>query len=261
MLNDLQILFLLAMAAMAAGAVNSVAGGGTLLTFPALTAVVTGDVANATSTVALLPGSVAGAWGYRNEVIQLKSVVALLLGPSIAGGLLGALFVVWFPKQFELLIPWLILVAAILFLIQPLVSRYLRKRNPEHVSKVGIGSKFGVVMFQFFVALYGGYFGAGIGILMLASLGFMAIGDIHKMNGVKTVLASCINAASAVIFLTTPGIIHWRYATVMAVAAIIGGYVGARTARRLPANLVRRVVIVIAFGLVVYYFWQQVRGK
>lgn len=258
--SDLSTLILLALAAMAAGACNSVAGGGTLLTFPALTAVVTGDVANATSTIALLPGSMAGAWGYRQEVSHNKRLVISLLAPSLAGGLLGALLVVWYPKQFEALIPWLILTAALLFLIQPVVGRFLRKRQAQTQSQTGAGTTVGVIVFQFFVALYGGYFGAGIGILMLASLGLMSVGDIHKMNGVKTVLASTINAASVIVFLASPGIIHWRYAAVMAVGAILGGYIGARTARKLPAVYVRYAVIVIAFGLSAYYFWRQVHG-
>jgi uncharacterized membrane protein YfcA len=258
--TDFDILALLALAAMAAGACNSVAGGGTLLTFPALTAVVTGDVANATSTVALLPGSMAGAWGYRREVSHNKRLVLSLLAPSLAGGLLGALLVVWFPKQFESLIPWLILTAAVLFLVQPVVSRLLRKRASHSPVKAGFGTTAGVIVFQFFIALYGGYFGAGIGILMLASLGLMSVGDIHKMNGVKTVLASTINAASVVVFLATPDIIRWRYAAVMAIGAILGGYLGARTARKFPPAYVRYAVIVIAFGLSAFYFWKQLKG-
>lgn len=258
--TDFNILALLALAALAAGACNSVAGGGTLLTFPALTAVVTEAVANATSTIALLPGSMAGAWGYRREVNHNKRLVLTLLAPSLAGGLLGALLVVWYPKQFASLIPWLILTAALLFLIQPIISRLLRKRQAHSQTQAGVGTTAGVIVFQFFVALYGGYFGAGIGILMLASLGLMSVGDIHKMNGVKTVLASMINAASVAVFLATPGIIHWRYAAVMAVGAILGGYLGARTARKLPAVYVRYAVIVIAFGLSAYYFWRQVKG-
>lgn len=258
--SDLTTLILLALAAMAAGACNSVAGGGTLLTFPSLTAVVTGDVANATSTIALLPGSMAGAWGYRQEVSHNKRLVVSLLAPSLAGGMLGALLVVWYPKQFTSLIPWLILTAALLFLIQPVVSRFLRKRQTHAPSHAGSATTASVIVFQFFIALYGGYFGAGIGILMLASLGLMSVGDIHKMNGVKTVLASTINAASVVVFLASPGIIHWRYAAVMAAGAILGGYLGARTARKLPAVYVRYAVIVIAFGLSAYYFWRQVYG-
>lgn len=262
MSDDLWTYAFLAVAALVAGACNSVAGGGTLLTFPALTAVVTGEVANATSTIALLPGSLAGAWGYRKEVVPLKRVALLLIGPSLLGGLLGALLVVWYPKQFESLIPWLILTAAVLFLVQPIVSKALKKRNPPDPAKPkGWGGTAGVVIFQFFIALYGGYFGAGIGILMLAALGVLAIGDIHKMNGVKTVLASAINAASVAVFLATPGMIRWEYAAVMAVAAIIGGYVGARTARRLPAAYVRNAVIAIAFGLAGYYFWKQLNGR
>ena len=257
MLNDWGPLVLLALAALGAGAVNSIAGGGTLLTFPALTYFVAGEVANATSTLALLPGSMAGAWGYRSEVRQSKRLVLLLLGPSLAGGLVGAKLVVWYPKQFDSLIPWLILTAAVLFLIQPRVTQLLKKRNRDPHAHANTTTTAGVVIFQFFVAVYGGYFGAGIGILMLASLGLMAVGDVHRINGVKTVLASMINAASVAVFLTTPGIIHWKYAAVMAVGAVLGGYVGARTARKLPAVYVRWSIIVIAFALAAFYFWRQ----
>jgi uncharacterized membrane protein YfcA len=242
----------LALAATLAGVMNSVAGGGTLLTFPSLTAVLSPEMANATSTVALLPGSVAGAWGYRREVRQSKSIILLLLVPSLTGGILGALLVVIYPKAFGNLVPWLILTAAVLFLIQAPLGRWL-KRN-----RTGDGHSrswtVALVIFQFFVALYGGYFGAGIGILMLAALGIMGLGDIHKMNGVKTVLASLINTATVIVFALNGGMIHRDFAIIMAVSAILGGYFGARFARRLPKAVVQGIIIVIAFSLALYYF-------
>ena len=241
-----------------AGVMNSVAGGGTLLTFPALTALVTGAVANGTSTVALLPGSFAGAVGYRKELWECRRFVARMIVPSIAGGFLGAWLVGKNKELFDVLVPWLILTAAVLFVIQAPLSAWVKRRaavegaQPEHHEPNGV-TQTAVIGFQFLVAVYGGYFGAGIGILMLSALGFMGVGDIHRMNAVKTCLAAGINAASVVVFVRD-GLVDWRYAPAMAVAAIVGGYIGARVARRLPARYVRYSVIVIGFGLAAYYF-------
>ncbi len=243
---------LLAAAAFVAGAMNSVAGGGTLLTFPALMGIgVPATIANATSTVALLPGSLAGAWGYRKELRSVRRFALMLLPVSLIGGTLGALFLVWFPDEFKTLVPWLILLAAVLFLIQPLVSRFLKKQDPTE--RVGTSVTFGVMAFQFLVAVYGGYFGAGIGILMLTALGFMHVGDIHHMNAVKTFLASAINLVSVIVFVAD-NLIWWHYAAAMVLAAILGGYTGARVARKLPARYVRWTVIAVGFGLAGYYF-------
>ena len=115
-----------------------------------------------------------------------------------------------------------------------------------------------IVVFQFFVAVYGGYFGAGIGVLMLSSLGLMGIGDIHRMNAVKTVLAACINGISVAVFVWD-GKVVWEYALPMAVTAILGGYFGARLGRMLPRPLVRWLVICVGFGLAAYYFWKQLK--
>ena len=243
------------LSAVVAGAMNSIAGGGTLLTFPALTAVVSPAVANATSTVALLPGSLAGALGFRKEVYESRRFVLRMFAPSVAGGLLGAWLVVEDESSFKHLIPWLILTAALLFLFQPVMAKAVR-RHATDTHAPGPLLNAGLIAFQFVIALYGGYFGAGIGILMLTTLGFMGLGSIHRMNGVKTVLAAVINAASVVVFVGN-GRVEWGYAGVMAGGAVLGGYVGARVSRRLPATWVRAAVIVIAFGLSAWYFWKE----
>jgi len=248
----------LCVSAFFAGVMNSVAGGGTLLTFPALTGVVTPAIANGTSTIALLPGSLAGSLGYRKELWECRRFVFRMIAPSLVGGFLGAWLVGKDKDTFNDLVPWLILTAAVLFVIQAPLSKWLKKRaakegaHPDH-HKPSLLTQSLVIAFQFLVAVYGGYFGAGIGILMLSALGFMGVGDIHRMNAVKTFLAASINVAAAVVFIRDD-LVRWNYALAMAVAAIVGGYVGARVARRLPASYVRFAVIVIGFGLAAFYF-------
>jgi uncharacterized protein len=258
---DPATLTLLFLAAFVAGVMNAVAGGGTLLTFPALLAILTpiygptaGAIANATCTVALLPGSLAGAWGYRKETREAKAFALRLLPSSILGGILGSLLLLWKPDQFMPLVPWLLLTAAILFLIQPLVAK-LRKNAPEGqaVSPLKLGI---LAILQVLIATYGGYFGAGMGIVILATLGLMGLTNIHQANGVKTTLASVVNGISAVLFFWG-GLVHTPLAIFMAVAAILGGYAGARVARKLPTKYVRWVIITIAFSLAGYYAWKQ----
>jgi uncharacterized membrane protein YfcA len=240
--------------AFAAGVLNSVAGGGTLLTFPALTGVISPAMANATSTVALLPGSFAGAFGYRRELAPSRRFVLRMLLPSLLGGFLGAWLVGQDTRAFAVLVPWLILTAAVLFVIQAPVARWMKAHRPDH--EACPLTQIVLIASQFLIAVYGGYFGAGIGILMITTLGFMGIGDIHRVNAVKTFLAAMINGASVIIFIRDD-LVRWEYAPPMAVAAILGGYLGARTARRLPAHYVRYAVIVIGFGLSAYYFIRQ----
>jgi uncharacterized membrane protein YfcA len=246
----------LSVSALAAGAVNSVAGGGTLLTFPALTAVVSPVVANGTSTVALVPGSVAGAWGYRREFARLVHWALILAAPSLIGGAVGTLLVTEFPESyFNALVPWLILTAALLFLLQPTLTRLTGAGKPHAPpSSVTLGA---VVAFQFLVAVYGGYFGAGIGILMISSLSLMGVGDIHHINALKTALGACINGVSVLVWVLE-GKVRWDLVPGMVLAAVVGGYLGARVARRMPKNVVRWIVIAIGFGLAGYYFTRQV---
>jgi uncharacterized membrane protein YfcA len=253
-------LLILCVAALVAGAQNSLAGGGTLYTFPTLQGILGNDIqANGTSTVALLPGSIAGAWGFRREVRQTPGrILALLVGPSLVGGVIGTLLVVKLPGSvFSMMVPWLILTATLLFLFQPMIARLagsheLSSRPKSHVVV-------GVVFFQFLVAIYGGYFGAGIGILMLSSLSMMGLGDIHRVNALKTVLAACINLMSLIVFVFDDKVV-WKYALPMAIASIAGGYLGARLSRRMNKTLLRWVIIVIGFALAAYYFWKRYGG-
>src|SRR5262245_33546232 len=253
----------LCLSAFAAGAVNSVAGGGTLLTFPTLLAVfrkseeladLAGVLANATSTLALMPGSLAGALAYRRELAECRRLVLMLIAPSMFGGAVGSLLVTEFPPSvFDRLIPWLILSASALFMLQGPLKRLT---GTSAHSVPGWKTAVAVIFGQFLIAVYGGYFGAGIGILMLAVLPFMGTKSIHQTNAAKTFLAACINAVTVVIFMVK-GVVIWPYALAMAATAILGGYVGGHFARRLPAVLVRAIVIVIGFALGGYYLWKQ----
>lgn len=246
-------LFLLCASALLAGIVNSVAGGGTLLTFPVLVWTLGSPVlANGTSTTVLFPGSLAAAWGYRRELADQRRWIVPLLIPSLIGGLLGTWLVVSQPEKiFEHLVPWLILTATCLFLLQPMITRWTGVGRPhQQPSPMVFG---GIIVFQFLVALYGGYFGAGIGILMLSSLALMGVGDIHRMNALKSLLASAINGMSVVLFICY-GKVDWNHTVPMIAAAIAGGFLGASVARRLNKNLVRYSVIAIGFVLSVYYF-------
>jgi uncharacterized membrane protein YfcA len=250
----------LGLSAFVAGVINSVAGGGTLLTFPALLAALgslgteAGVVANATSTVALVPGSLAGAWGYRREMRTVRSWVLLLLGPSLIGGLVGSLLLTRLEaKYFTLLVPWLILTAALLFMAQPAVARLIQAKPHAAPSRNIVAA---IVFFQLLIAVYGGYFGAGIGILMLSALALMGVPGVHQMNAVKTFLAFCINGVSVLIFVVEKKV-EWHLAPTMAVAAIVGGYLGARVARRVPPRLVRWFIVAVGLGLAGYYFYKQ----
>jgi uncharacterized membrane protein YfcA len=233
---------------------NAVAGGGTLLTFPALLAVISPVLANGTSTMALLPGSIASGFAYRSELAKVRPMLMLLFAPSLAGGVCGALLVTRFPEQvFAALVPWLLLLAAALLMLQRPLARWIGAHPQD---KPASSTKAAVIGFQFVVAVYGGYFGAGIGILMLSSLAFMGISDIHEMNALKTVLAALINGISAVVFILE-GAVVWRLAPVMIVFSIAGGYIGARVARKLPQAVVRSIVIAIGLGVAAYSFYKN----
>jgi uncharacterized membrane protein YfcA len=267
-------LLLLVLASFLAGAINSFAGGGTILTFPVLAAILPADparlvTANVTSTLGLWPSAIAAAWAYRGERAGQPPWARWLILPSVAGAVVGGvLLLVLPPDWFDAVVPWLILLAAVLFSLQPQVAALTTRRPqprgmPAPASPAGVsGGRLAVAaVLQFLVAVYGGYFGAGIGILMLAVLGALGLGDIHRLNGVKNVLGSVVNGVAAIVFaggwvLGTHGV-SWPHVAVMAVAAILGSLGGSHLARRLPAPLVRRCVAAIGFALAGYYFWHH----
>jgi uncharacterized protein len=242
--------------AFGAGMINSVAGGGTLLSFPTLIWLGLNSVtANATSTVAIWPGSVGGMWGYRQELRTVHGRMFWLIVPSLVGGITGALLLKLTPARvFDELVPYLILFATILFMLQEPIQRKLREA--QLVDHSSVKWLWGAMLFQLGVALYGGYFGAGIGILMLAALGILGLTDIHQMNGLKNLLGLSINGVAALYFISA-GMVYWPDVAVMAVGAVAGGYGSAGIARRIGRARVRQVVIAVGFGMALSLFLKK----
>lgn len=236
-------------AAAIAGIVNSIAGGGTLLTFPALLALgVSPAIANATSTVALLPGALSSMLGYRRELRGIEPWTRAITVPSLIGGAVGAwAFLATPPAEFARLVPWLVLGATTLFMANGAVMRRVRRDGARVEQSEPASPTLGLLLVQLVVAVYGGYFGAGVGILMLASLGFSGFMNIHRMNGLKNWGGFCMNFIASVIFALT-GRVNWPIALSMAVTAITGAYVGSKLAQRVGPAPVRRAIVVI--GLV-----------
>jgi uncharacterized membrane protein YfcA len=255
-MTTLQILALVA-SATAAGAINAVAGGGTLVTFPTLLLVGTREIiANATSTLALVIGTAGSIFGFRQQMRAIKPWLSRFVPVSLAGGWLGSWLLTHTSNQvFAHLVPFLILFATVLFLAQNAFRRLARpmqgaaaRHDHPHVWLATI--------FQFAVAVYGGYFGAGIGILMLASLGFLGLSDINEMNALKNVLGSLINLVAAVVFVAS-GLIDWPKMGIMTVGALAGYWLGAHYSQRLPQQQVRRLITTIGFVMSAVTFWKQ----
>jgi uncharacterized protein len=237
-------------AAFVAGAINSVAGGGTLVSFPALIWLgLPSTIANATSTVAIWPGSLGGMLGFRRDLKELEPRMYALILPSLVGGISGAVLLRLTPTSvFDRLVPLLILFATCLFMAQDAVQRLLKTGSSSLHRRASWF--YGALAFQLVVGLYGGYFGAGLGIMMLAALGIIGLSDIHQMNGLKNLLALCINGVAAMYFVSK-GMVYWPDVIVMAIGAIAGGVGGAGLARRLGRIAVRRMVIAVGLLMAV----------
>jgi uncharacterized protein len=281
-------------AAILGGTLNAVAGGGSFIGFPAL--VFTGlpaIPANATNTVALWPGSVASVGAYRRELAEQKpALLILLISTSLIGGILGALLLLKTPPEvFVHLVPYLLLVATLLFTFSGPITTRLRRQglrtsapsggnkptpfedespaegfrtaDPlqlstaptlEKARQFGVPTFIGLSLAQMAIAVYGGYFGGGIGILMLATLAMMGMNDIHVMNALKTLLASCINGVAVITFIIA-GVVVWPQAILMIIGAIIGGYGGAYYARKIEQKWVRLFVILVGFSMTFYFLF------
>ncbi len=254
-------LALVVLAAAAGGAVNAVAGGGTLLTFPAIVWLgLDPRVANATSTVALWPGALSSMWGYRGELRGTRRWLTHFTTPSLLGGAVGAwLLLVTSPDAFAHVVPFLVFGATLLFLLPRPLTAWTRGHAPV-AGDAPAGTAMPLPAFyaaQFAVGVYGGYFGAGIGILMLAVLGLMGETNIHRMNGLKNWGGLCMNFVAAVSFAAS-GIVDWPVALAMAAGGLAGGYGGSRLAQRVGQQPVRRAVVVIGLASAV---WLLLRPK
>ena len=228
-------------AGLAAGTINTIVGSGSLITFPTLLAFGYSPVlANVSNTVGLVPGSLSGAIGYRRELAGQRGRVIRLGLAAAVGGLTGALLLLVLPATtFQRVVPILILGSVVLIAIQPRLSRAMGDRRiagAEHTVPL--------VITLYLTGIYGGYFGAGQGVIMMALLGVFLPDDLQRLNGLKNVLAVLINGVAAVLFiLLSP--IAWPAAILLAIGAIIGGQVGAQVGRRLPANVLRGAIIVV----------------
>jgi uncharacterized membrane protein YfcA len=248
-------------AAAAAGVVNAVAGGGTLITFPALLAFGTPSiVANATSTLALVMGTFGGVYGYRRQIVEVRPWLKRFVPVSLVGGLLGSILLTTTREEsFAKMVPFLLLFATILFVTQGAFRRFAGlEQKTETATAPRHHAVWAAIVFQFFVSLYGGYFGAGIGILMLASLGYMGLTDIHQMNGLKTTLGSLINLVAAAYFIFA-GLIDWPKAGIMTVGALAGYFFGAHYSQRIPQRRVRQIITGIGFTITAALFYRQFR--
>lgn len=251
-------LALAGIAAFLAGAINSVAGGGTLITFPTLMALGLPPVtANATNTVAIWPGSLGSLWGFRREYRDTDPRMNWMILPSLVGGAAGALLLRFTPPNvFEKLVPFLILFATLIFALRTPIQKLVRSSHPEaHGTLSWFLSGLG---FQLFVGLYGGYFGAGIGIMMLSALSILGMTDLLKMNALTSVYALAINGVAALLFIIAK-MVFWPYVLTMAITSILGGWGAAGVARKIGGDRLRHFVVFVGFAISAVLFYRIFR--
>lgn len=239
---------LLAVSAFFAGGMNAIAGGGTFLTFPALVfAGVPSIIANASSTVALFPASFSAAWAYRKELKAFEGVsIKSMLVVSLFGGILGAVLLLSTAQHtFDAVVPWLLLVASMTFTFGPKIAPRLRELI--HIGPVTLA------VMQFLLAIYGGYFGAAVGIMTLALWSLLGRTDLHSMNAAKTMLVGTMNVVATACFIVA-GKVWWPQTLTMLVAGVAGGYFGAHLAQRLNPRVIRGLVVTICFAVTIAFF-------
>ncbi|WP_293346877.1 sulfite exporter TauE/SafE family protein [Phenylobacterium sp.] len=244
-------LILLLGAGLLAGAMNAVVGGGTFVSLPALTAIgLPGTVANASSSVALLPGAMASAWAYRRDMQPVEGVSIRAMGLlSLAGGAVGAvLLLATTEAAFDLIIPWLLLIATVTLAAGPRLARALARVGLKAGPPVVLGA-------QFFLGIYGGYFGGAVGLMMLAAWSLLTEADIAALTPLRTLMLAAANAVAVLVFIVS-GNVSWPAALAVMAGAVAGGYLGAQVGRRLPAVVLRTLVVVIAVGATAIFFWR-----
>lgn len=244
---------LLAGAGLLAGAMNALAGGGSFVTLPALIAAgVPSVAANATSTLALYPGGLASAWVYRGGLRQVAGVpVRPMLAVTLAGGLVGALLLLWTPSSaFDAILPWLLLVATLALAFGPRLAPWLARH-----ARLGAGP---ILALQFALGVYGGYFGGAVGLMMMAAWSLLAGADLKALNPARTLMVSAANTVAVVCFAIA-GAVRWREALIMGAAAVVGGYLGAHLGRRLDPRLVRAATIALSVAMTAVFFARAIR--
>ena len=255
---DATHLFCAFLAAFLASAINSVAGGGTMISFPILVALGLPPImANATNTVGIWPGSVGSLWGFRREMARVPVAMRWLLLPALVGGISGAVLLRLTPSaMFDRLVPWLIFFATALFILKGPIQR--RLQSVEAARRAGSGWMAVAVFTQLLVAVYGGYFGAGMSIMMLSILALLGMTDILEMNAMTSLLALVINGVAGVLFAQA-GLVFWPYALAMVFGAVIGGYGAAGVARKIGKKAVGNFVILVGLTMTVVMFFRLVR--
>ncbi|WP_373090096.1 sulfite exporter TauE/SafE family protein [Sneathiella sp.] len=243
---------LILLAAFGAGVLNTIAGGGTFLTFPALVFIgIPPVVANATSAVAVFPGYLGGAVGFRKELKNFdQAILVRLILVTLAGGLLGSLLLtVSSNKAFSAVVPFLLLGATLAFLFGDRFRVWAARRS-RFVTPFGATG-------LFFVSVYGGYFNGGLGIVLLAIFTFWGMSDLLEMNGLKSGLSFALSAISVAIF-AVGGLVEWYQAIIMMAASTVGGYAGAPIARALPRPVIRVIIAIVGFSMSAIFFWRLI---
>ncbi|MBF6213898.1 sulfite exporter TauE/SafE family protein [Nocardia puris] len=233
-------------AGVAAGGINTIVGSGTLITFPVLLAFGLPPVtANVSNTIGLVPGSVSGVIGYRRELEGQRHRLLQLGTASLLGGITGAVLLLTLPPgAFKAIVPVLIIAALVLVVVQPRLSAWVKRRREQDDAPAPAHG--GPILFVLVYAtgIYGGYFGAAQGVLLIGLLGVFVHEDIQRLNGVKNVLALIVNAVSAAIFIVIADV-DWQAVALIAAGSIVGGQLGARMGRRMPPNVLRAVIVIV----------------
>ena len=241
------------LAGVAAGTINTVVGSGTLVTFPTLLAFgVPPVVANVSNNIGLVPGSVSGAWGYRRELAGQRGRLVRLGSASLTGGVIGAALLIALPASaFNAIVPVLILLGVVLVLLQPMIARRVAARA-ESRGGVPVHGAAWVWVLVMLTGVYGGYFGAAQGVLLMAVLGIGLQDSLQRLNGAKNVLAGLVNAVAAVIFIIVAEV-DWTIVALIAAGAVVGGQIGATVGRRLPPLVLRMVIVAVGLVAVVAF--------